>query len=116
MNETIEDIYEDVEYFKSLYPRSVYPLYKIISDYSDQLEYEGSVMYDEYPDQERLTTIVGQMVADINRDVTEFPTREEFIAMLVLNEFLHRRIRKREFMQNFDEDTSVLSENVNYFM
>lgn len=100
MNETIKDIYEDVEYFKSLYPRSVYPLYKIISDYSDQLEYERSFMFDEYPDHERLIAAIAQIVEDINQQVTEFPTREEFIAMLVLNEFLHRRIRKREFMSD----------------
>ena len=104
MNETIESIYEDVEYLKSLYPRSVYPLYKIISEYSDRLEYEGSVMFDEYPDQERLITEITQIVTDINRDVTEFPTREEFIGMLVLNEFLHRRIRKREFMHDMMND------------
>lgn len=107
MNEAIESIFEDVNYFKSLYPKSVYPLYRIISEYSDQLEYEGSLMYDEYPDRERLRLVTEQILRDINQQVTEFPTRDEFIAILVLNEFLHRRIRRQEFTSGISNEMDM---------
>ncbi len=41
----------DLDYMKSLYPAAAKRLIPYIEEECDRLEYEGSMMYDEYPDQ-----------------------------------------------------------------
>ena len=44
----------DLDYMKSLYPAAAKRLIPYIEEECDRLEYEGSMMYDEYPDQLQL--------------------------------------------------------------
>lgn len=89
--------YPDVEYLKSMYPKSIFYLYEIISDFCDQLEYEGSFMFDEFPDHELVFQLV-QKIMDKLPTADDSPSYlQELVTVLLLNEFLHRRIRKKEF-------------------
>ncbi|MBE5947965.1 MAG: hypothetical protein E7261_02930 [Lachnospiraceae bacterium] len=47
----------DVEYFKEFYPQNMRQLQDIIEDECDQLEYQGSRMFDEYPDRNMLRSL-----------------------------------------------------------
>lgn len=90
--------YPDVAFLKTMYPSSVAMLYEYISDAADKLEYEGSFMFDEYPDRE----LVLKFVEDIyTKALASAGTSDsylyELIAVMAVNEFIHRRIRKREF-------------------
>lgn len=95
-----EPIYPDVEYLRSMYPKSIFPIYEKITEAADQLEYEGSLMFDEYPDRELTLQFIRNIIGS-------FPSVEnmegcsswfnELVTVLTLNEFLHRRIRKKEF-------------------
>lgn len=95
-----EKIYPDVEYLKSMYPNSLIPLYQKIADVCDHLEYEGSLMFDEFPDHELVLQLINAIIdsfpeeMDANSGKSWFP---ELVTVMVLNEFLHRRIRKKEF-------------------
>ncbi len=86
--------YQDVLYFTSLYPNSIMPLYKMISEYCDMLEHDGSYMFDEYPDKETLKKAANDIYININ-NIYEGDFSLELVEVLLLNEFLHRRIRRR---------------------
>lgn len=88
------EIYDDILYFKSLYPDSVQDIYRLISDYCDKLEYNNSIMYDEYPDKERMLLIVSSI-----RSSMEAKPSPELVMILLINEFVHRRIRRRAYYQ-----------------
>ena len=40
----------DMEYMKSMYPMSAKKILPYVEDECDRMEYEGSMIYDEYPD------------------------------------------------------------------
>ena len=40
----------DFEYMKSMYPQTAKKVLPYVEDECDRMEYEGSMMYDEYPD------------------------------------------------------------------
>lgn len=47
----------DMEYFKELYPQNMRRIQEIIEDECDRLEYQGSRMFDEYPDRNMLRSL-----------------------------------------------------------
>lgn len=53
----------DFEYMKSMYPDAAKRLLPYIEDECDRVAYEGSVMFDEYPDQLQLH-LMGRRVYD----------------------------------------------------
>lgn len=48
----------DFEYFKSLYPSGVKRLQQFVEEVCDEMEYEGSPIYDEYPDRLMMEQLV----------------------------------------------------------
>ncbi len=91
--------YQDVLYLTSLYPNSIMPLYKIISDYCDKLEHDGSVMFDEFPDKETIRKAANDIFVTITNNFGDQYSLE-LVETLLINEFLHRRIRRRSFIQS----------------
>lgn len=51
----------DMERMKELYPRSVKSILEIIEEECDKMEYEGSLMFDEYPDRMMLERLVDKI-------------------------------------------------------
>ena len=45
-----DSIIRDLEYLQQMYPSEAKRYQKTISDILDKLDYEGSMIYDEYPD------------------------------------------------------------------
>lgn len=91
-----EKSYPDAEYLKSMYPLSILPIYRLVVNASDMMEYEGSLMFDEFPDKERLLRLVDDIVAKIPEEANQGYAKE-LAMVLTLNEIYHRRVRKREF-------------------
>ncbi|MGN0383760.1 MAG: hypothetical protein ACI4DS_05770 [Eubacterium sp.] len=58
----------DIEYIKRMYPKQMRELQDIVEEECDRLEYEGSFMYDEYPDKIMLGTVVGKIVDKVNKN------------------------------------------------
>ncbi len=85
-------VYDDIIYFKSLYPDSIADVYRQISDAADRLEYNNSIMYDEFPDKERIR----QIALLIYKNYSEEHSLA-LIEVLLLNEFIHRRVRRHAF-------------------
>lgn len=84
-----DDDQEDCDFFKSMYPVEIAHMQKVIEDKCNELEYAGSMMFDKYPDRVR----VEKMSKDICREGTDFD--EKLIQVMLVNEMLRRRIRKR---------------------
>lgn len=49
-----DSIIRDLEYLQQMYPAEAKKYQKMIADILDKLDYEGSMIYDEYPDRWQL--------------------------------------------------------------
>lgn len=61
----------DWEYMRFMYPKVAKRIQKEIDEECDKLEYDGSVMFDEYPDRTR----VGIIVSDVYRKLKDLDDR-----------------------------------------
>ena len=105
------DLDRDVDYMKQLYPGTAKRIQKDVDDECDKMEYDGSMMFDEYPDREYLEKITDR-IYDRIKDMDEEPQIEanslyyypprrqpnylrDVVSLLLLSEFLNRRRRYR---------------------
>jgi len=63
-----EQMEKDKEYMKSLYPSQAKTIQALVDDECDKMEYEGSVMFDEYPDKISLKRICFDIYTKYNQD------------------------------------------------
>jgi len=71
-----EKAWQDFEYLRRTYPMAVGKLLRRVEEILDKMDYEGSMIYDEYPDRVSLQNL-GDAVARILRDETAGIGREE---------------------------------------
>ena len=57
---------QDFAYFKSLYPAACKQMQLCVEAVCDELEYEGSPIYDEYPDRIFLEKLTGKMAESLS--------------------------------------------------
>ena len=109
-----EDEVGDILYLKELYPASFAGLQLIIDDECDKLEYDGSIMFDEYPDKERLLVLENSVFEKVRlkfkeniavkQDVRGLPSDEwlkDIVSVLLINEMMRRRSRRRMGRRGF---------------
>ena len=106
-----EDLDRDVDYFRQLYPNTVRSIQSAVDDECDKLEYDGSFMFDEYPDKVTLERIVDRIYERM-QELEEMPQVEanslyygyprrrpnylhDIVTILLLNELFNRRRRYR---------------------
>ena len=53
---------KDMDRMKELYPRDVSRIMDVIEDECDKMEYEGSLMFDEYPDRLMLEQVTEETI------------------------------------------------------
>ena len=99
---------QDLEYFQKLYPMMVQKYRARVSSMLDKMDYEGSMIYDEYPDKigiERLAKAMYDMLRqeeekegkeDIDSELTQM-----LIYVLLSNEIYRRRHKNRRSYYNF---------------
>ncbi len=106
-----EDLDRDLNYLKQLYPNTAKRIQKEIDEECDKLEYDGSVMFDEYPDKVTLEKIIDRVyerVKDLEEETPQveinsyfYPPRRrqnllrDFVTIILLNEIFNRRRRYR---------------------
>lgn len=70
----VEDDYElDREYMKSLYPELSKRIQNLVDEECDKLEYDDSIMYDEYPSKEDIDMIVAKIYIIIENEWDDIP-------------------------------------------
>lgn len=75
---------------KSLYPEISKELFPWIEDACDQMEYEGSLMYDESPDQNQIRRLTSRIYEQV-KDQYQPPEGEDKDEMLAMNQETWRR-------------------------
>ncbi len=94
---------KDLEYFGQMYPERVKRYQGRVMEMLDRMDYEGSMIYDEYPDRfslERLSmSMVDILRKEANENMEPIPEDEHFEALiyvLLCNEVYKRRHGKRK--------------------
>ncbi|MDF2843072.1 MAG: hypothetical protein K0R00_1498 [Herbinix sp.] len=106
-----EDLDKDASYMKQLFPTTARIIQKEVDNECDQLEYDGSIMFDEYPDRiliEKIVDRIYEKIKDNDEDprlqansLYFFPEHRhrnplrDVVNIILLNEFFHRRRRHR---------------------
>lgn len=80
----------DLEYLQQLYPTDVKRFQKRIAEVLDKTDYEGSMIYDEYPDRYSLRAMAGSIQKILQKE-EENPPTEDMIQVLLYNEIYKRR-------------------------
>jgi hypothetical protein len=104
------DFDRDMENMRRIYPNTLLLIQPHVEEECDKLEYDGSVMFDEYPDKVTIDRIVDRIYEKVKNNDEEFPVQTEniyqqprrrnnffrdIITVTLLNEFLNRRRRRR---------------------
>ncbi|MBQ1193769.1 MAG: hypothetical protein IIX45_06575 [Lachnospiraceae bacterium] len=84
---------EELEYFKRMYPVNVIKLQNIVDEACDRMEYDKSMMYDEYPDFVMVHKKCKELVSQ--HRVEDERTRD-MLEVLFINEIVRRRLRYRK--------------------
>ncbi len=98
---------KDMERMKELYPREVKSILEMVEDECDKMEYEGSLMFDEYPDRFMLEQIIDRITERAKEPEAEMETAQyrqpmgrrddlrNLIGVLLNHEMYRRRCRHR---------------------
>ena len=102
--EQMEEV-EDKKRIMEMYPLMARRLQPYVEECCDRLEYEGSMMYDEYPDRFMLYHICSLVKDEMTKDASaqEMPGGflDDLIQVLVYQEISRRRCRRRRCRQYF---------------
>lgn len=90
-----------------LYPVEVMSIQSQVEEQCDRMEYDGSLMYDEYPDKVSVQSIADQICRKV-----KCPYQEEIsnrwmhalVQMMLCNEMSYRRERRRCHKRNLPRD------------
>ncbi len=82
----------DYDYMKSIYPDTARRILPYVEEECDRLEYDASMIYDEYPDQLQLRMMC-RRIYDRAKDTEEQPGQwlKDLIQVMVCQELCHRR-------------------------
>ena len=93
---------QDFEYFQQTYPLEVKRYMQKVAEILDKFDYEGSMIYDEYPDRYSMQKLAGTIVQILKREEQDFPEEkrtsadkwiwlQDLIQVLLCNEICKRR-------------------------
>lgn len=105
-------LHRDYEYMKSAYPDTARRLIPVIEEECDRMEYEGSMMYDEYPDKLSLRLMCRRIYekAEKNEEKNGDKDRNkdrnkeqlwDLIQVMTFQELCHRRMEHRCYRRQF---------------
>lgn len=85
----------EAEYLKSMYPADARKIQGIVENAMQILDYEGSMIYDEYPDKimmRRLMTIIYDQI----KDDESMKDKRDIVDILVIEDILNRRQKSQQ--------------------
>ena len=101
-----DSVTRDLEYLQQMYPAQAKKYQKIIAETLDHIDYEGSMIYDEYPDKWRIYRLTQMIMDKINKSEDESsdmdPDRTvEFVQILLFYEIYRKRHTNRNGILKF---------------
>lgn len=96
----------DFEYMKSMYPTMAKKVLPYVEEECERMEYDGSVIYDEYPDQLQIRMMCNRIFNRVSEmDEEENPEKDEWLRTLIqimlFYELHQRRCNRRKFRRKF---------------
>ena len=93
---------QDYEYMKSMYPATARRIYPYIERACDRLEYNCSMMYDEYPDRLQLDLLIKQ-IYDKVKGTENNPGEwlKDLIQVMLCQEIYKRRSEQRTYRRRY---------------
>ena len=91
---------QDLEYMQQLYPQQAKDILRKVIYHIDPIDYKGSFIYDEYPDQLQLYRVVASIFAEMKKEAMDMnetwsPEREmwlqDMIKLVLYQEVFKRR-------------------------
>ncbi len=102
-----DSVTRDLEYLQQMYPTEAKKYQKIIDETLDKIDYEGSMIYDEYPDKwqiYRLTQIITDKIKKSDEGQspdTDWGRITEFVQVLLSYEIYKKRHSNRNGILKF---------------
>ena len=72
-----KELLRDLEYLQQNFPGKVKQYQRKIAEVLDRMDYEGSMIYDEYPDRHSLQRLAGTVISILKRENRERPEEEQ---------------------------------------
>lgn len=85
----------EAEYLKSMYPADARKIQKIVEDAMQILDYEGSMIYDEYPDRIMLRRLMA-IIYDQIKDDEILKDKKDIVDILVIEDIMGRRLKNQQ--------------------
>lgn len=96
---------EEFKLMKSYYPQTVQRIQERVEEECDLLDYEGSCLYDEYPDKYMLYHLSSRIKESIQPEISSEAVRESFldelIQVMLYQEISRRRCRRHRCRRYF---------------
>lgn len=105
-----DTVMRDLEYLQEMYPKESRRYHQMIRRILDRFDYDGSVIYDEYPDRMAMYKMAQDIMAVISREEEEagrpvpaekLPEITELVQILMYNEIYRRRQSKGPAFRKF---------------
>ncbi|MCH5263951.1 MAG: hypothetical protein J1F42_13660 [Lachnospiraceae bacterium] len=101
-----DSVTRDLEYLQQMYPSQAKKYQKMIAETLDHIDYEGSMIYDEYPDKwqiYRLTQMIVEKIKKSDEENTDMDEDRltEFIQVLLFYEIYRKRHTNRNGILKF---------------
>ncbi len=102
-----DSVTRDLEYLQQMYPTEAKKYQKIIAETLDRIDYEGSMIYDEYPDKwqiYRLTQIIVDKIKKSDEEQApdaDWDRTAEFVQVLLSYEIYRKRHSNRNGILKF---------------
>lgn len=105
-----DTVMKDLEYLQQMYPTEAKKYQKRISTILDKLDYEGSIIYDEFPDRFMINKIGKDILAIIRKEeenenvivaTEKWEWLEDMIQILLFYEIYKRRHNKHRGILKF---------------
>lgn len=96
---------QDLEYMQQLYPQEAKNILRKVIYHLDPIDYKGSFLYDEYPDQLQLYRVVASIFAEMKKEAmekeTDWTPERELWMQDMIKLVLYQEVFKRRYKNNF---------------
>lgn len=92
----------DFDYIKSMYPALAKKILPFVEDECDRMSYEGSMIYDEYPDQLQIRLMCNRVYDKVKeQEKNEDNNLKDMVQLILFHELFRRRCERRKRRRKF---------------
>ena len=96
---------QDLEYMQQLYPQEAKNILRKVIYHLDPIDYKGSFLYDEYPDQLQLYRVVASVLAELRKEAMDreeawMPEKEMWLQDMI-KLVLYQEVFKRRYKNSY---------------